>query len=122
METIESGPNLDKKKESKLTVDALEEIQSNYEKKMEDDKTARNPLSHTKFEDLIPEVLILYEKLDSPEDALTSLTLAQEKVEQLKKKKNKKLSSNEEFIQWIDDQIRERVGIKELEDDRARNN
>ena len=122
METIESGPSPVKNEERNkiLSADILKEIQNDYEKGMKDDKTARNPLAHTEFDDLIPEVSILYEKMKTPEDALTSLALAQEKIEQLKKKKDKRLSSNEEFIGWIDDQIKEKASTKELEDEKAK--
>jgi hypothetical protein len=108
-----------KKIRKKTPIERLKEIKEKEMIRMKEEKTS-GPWRHIEPENLIKEVLELYDLFERRKLKVAKVKLEEvsEKIAKIKDKKVK--ASNERFVQWIDDRIATGLLSDELEEEREK--
>lgn len=108
-----------KKIRKKTPIERLKEIKEKETTRMKEEKTS-GPWRHIEPENLIKEVLELYDLFERRKLKVAKVKLEEvsEKIAKIKDKKVK--ASNERFVQWIDDRIATGLLSDELEEEREK--
>jgi hypothetical protein len=120
-ESIEKALSKKEGKEKTVT-EQLEEIKEADLERMKEDKTFRSPWLHIEPELLSNETQDIFSHFQDGEFEVAQgrLEEAREKISKTKKGKDK--SSNEGFLQWIDNRIAAEIAKKELEEEKEKDN